>query len=237
LRAVLLLLCAAACVCAQDAVSVTSPDGRLEFHLGVVQPPAPGSFVRIAYGVRDGGKPVIETSYLGYWIHDQEPILGENVGLSDSKRGQGEGYNWVLGEFLQNGSLGRRINVEARVFNDRVMFRYIIPRSTALDDAVIDSEETEFRIAGASALPPHTDLPFVLQAAGGKWVGIGEVAQSAYPRLSLSREDANMLLSDVALPKSGLPLGRSASLTSSWRIVAVGENQRTVSAALPIPLN
>ena len=86
-------------------------------------------------------------SYLGFLIHNQEPLLGENLGLSASRTGRGEDYNWLIGEFIQNGSLGRRINVEVRAYNQGVAFRYIIPRTSALEDIVIEEEETEFRFA------------------------------------------------------------------------------------------
>jgi hypothetical protein len=234
-RAFLLLICAVATVAiaaAQDLLSVTSPDGHIELRLGVMQPPEPGAFLRIGYSIEAAGKEVIAPSYLGYWIHDQEPILGETVGLSASKRGSADGYNWILAEFLQDGSRGRRINIEVRVYNDRVVFRYLLPRSTPLDGATIDTEETQFRITGVPSLPAHAALPFLIHTSSGPWVGIGETTVNGYPPLSLIRDDEKTLLADVALPKTGLPLGSPASLTSPWRIIAISGSEPDVRAAL-----
>ena len=43
---------------------------------------------RIAYQVIYRGKPLLNTSYLGIDIQDQEPLLGENVGLTSSSTTQ-----------------------------------------------------------------------------------------------------------------------------------------------------
>jgi len=39
---------------------------------------------------------------------------------------------------MQNGSLGRRINVEVRAADDGIAFRYVIPRSTPLEELLIE---------------------------------------------------------------------------------------------------
>src|SRR5450755_3009841 len=96
------LILVASCAFAQDTVQVASPNGQIEFRVGVILPPAPGSFLRLGYQVSFKGKPLLDVSYLGFLIHNQEPLLGENLGLSASKSGHGEGYNWLIGEFLQN---------------------------------------------------------------------------------------------------------------------------------------
>ena len=77
---------------AQDDRKVVSPDGRLEFRLFTTLP-AGAQLNSLAYQVRLGGKLLIDTSCMGLDIHFQEPLLGENVGLSVSKTLQGDGYN------------------------------------------------------------------------------------------------------------------------------------------------
>jgi len=52
---------------------------------------------------------------MGFDVLNQEPMLGEKVGLSTYKSSKGDGYNSGLRRVSQNGSLGRRINVEVRV--------------------------------------------------------------------------------------------------------------------------
>ena len=63
------------------------------------------------------------------------------VGLS-SKRYR---PSYGVAEYMQNGSIGRRIDVEVRVFDDRLEFRYRIPRSTALDEILIEELELGVR--------------------------------------------------------------------------------------------
>src|SRR5258708_698180 len=85
-----LLLLAVPCVFAQNSLHVASPDGRIDFHLSVFQPPEPGSLLRLGYEVSFQGKPLLNTSYLGFLVHNQEPLLGENLGLTASKSGKGD---------------------------------------------------------------------------------------------------------------------------------------------------
>ena len=87
---------------------------------------------------------------------DQEPVLGENVGLTGSRILHPDPrHNVLIAEYLQNGSIGRRLNIEAGVWNDGVAFRYIIPRTTPLQDLLIEDEETEFSFAHDLATPPR----------------------------------------------------------------------------------
>src|SRR5580704_16545998 len=88
---------------AQDEQRVVSPDGRIEFRIFVAQPET-GALYRLGYPLLDGGKPVLNTSYLGMTIHNQEPVLCENVGLIHSSSGAADGYHWLTAEYMQNGS-------------------------------------------------------------------------------------------------------------------------------------
>lgn len=223
LRALLLALPLVAC--AQDSVHVTSPNGQIEFRLGVVLPPAPGSFLRLSYQVSFKGKPLLDTSYLGFLIHNQEPLLGENLGMTASKSGHGDGYNWLIGEFMQNGSLGRRITVEVRAFDDGVAFRYLIPRTAALEDIVIEREETEFHFARDTQLPFHgDDLPLRVEQAGLGWVAITEAPQAGYPRMFLDRVDGRTMKVALGGEKDKWPVESTTPLNSAWRVLSIGSS-------------
>ena len=86
-----------------------SPNGQLEFRIWTWQSDQ-GGLSRIAYQVLHRGKPVLDTSFMGLLIHNQEPILGENAGLTASRTSDGPGYRELVAEYMQNGSLGRRID-------------------------------------------------------------------------------------------------------------------------------
>ncbi len=156
-RIATVLALAACSASAQDERRILSPNGQLEFRLWTWQSDQ-GGLSRIAYQVLRRGKLVIDTSFMGLLIHNQEPILGENAGLTASRTSDGPGYRELVAEYMQNGSLGRRINVEARVYDDRLEFRYVIPRSTMLDEILIEDEATEFRLADGARVS-ETPLP------------------------------------------------------------------------------
>jgi hypothetical protein len=133
------LLLAAFAAQAQDTKTLVSPNGELKFAVFIAAQKE-SSLPRIAYTVTYKGRPVLETSYLGFDILDQEPLLGENAGLTSSKIEDGH----LTADYMQNGSLGRRIVVEAKITDDSVAFRYTIPKTNALIPLQIADELTEF---------------------------------------------------------------------------------------------
>jgi hypothetical protein len=194
------LLIAFAGAYAQDTRRVISPNGRLEFRLLVAEP-EPGALPRIAYQVFDHGKRIMDTAFLGIDILDQEPILGENAGLIASSAGTDDKhrYNWLVAEYMQNGSLGRRLNVEARAYDDGIAFRYVIPPSTPLIEILIADEATEFQ--------------------NTEGVTITEVRQGSYPAMSLKRLNATELVTRLAQK----PFQATAPFTCPWRVIVVGK--------------
>lgn len=157
-----LLIAAATLATAQqpDIVSVRSPNGRIEFQLSNTAPTRESLFTRLAYRVLVGGKPLMDTSYIVFAIQDQEPMLGEKLGLMYSTRKEGvdekytfadrtirNQYNAVIANYLQSGTLGRSLSVEVRAYDDGIAFRYFLPRSVPLEDLRIEEEETDFNLA------------------------------------------------------------------------------------------
>jgi len=201
-RALAVLAIAAACAQAQDERRVSSPNGRLEFRIFISQSEQ-GGLSRLAYQVFLRGRPVVDTSFLGLLIDNQEPILGENVGLTASKTVGGARYHGLIAEYMQNGSIGRRINVEVRVFDDGVAFRYVIPRSTALDEILIDDELTEFDIAADAR--------------------ISEAPRPGFPKMSLTA-DGHVRVARLEHGESGVAYTGRTPLVCPWRTITVGAN-------------
>src|SRR5690349_5015751 len=147
----LVWLAAAAAVFAQtDPVQVASPDGQLVMRLFIVSP-KDSILIRLAYSVSFRGKPLIDTSLLGIALHDVDVLLGETVGLVTSTPASvnepGNRYNSLIAQYIQNGSLGRRVTIEARAYNDGIAFRYYIPRTSTVEDLQIEEELTDFHLA------------------------------------------------------------------------------------------
>jgi alpha-glucosidase len=264
-----LLLCLAAAIASaeSDLVKIASPNGQIEFRLMVAQPAEPYALPRIAYQVYFQGKRLMDTSFLGYEIEDPVPLLGENVGLVDSKTtsvdetytipaGKAKTirnhYNALLAEYMQNGSLGRQISIEARAYDDGVAFRYIIPNTTPLPEVRIDSEETEFNFAKdgesfplilrnfqtnyadeysrltMSGLHPESliGLPFVVEQPGIGWVAITEAHRENYAGLYLSHvEGARMIATLAPRPdQQGMAVYSKTPLVSSWRVLMIASD-------------
>jgi hypothetical protein len=217
LAALVLLPC---CFWGQDERRVVSPDGQLEFRIFVSQSER-GGLSRLAYRILRHGKPLIETSFLGLNIHNQEPFLGENVGLIGSRTSEAGGARGLTAEYMQNGSIGRLINVEARVWNEGVAFRYVVPRSTALEEILIDDELTEFDV-GREFRRTQAALPLTVGP-----LRISEVARAPYPRVSsLTGRGDGVLRTQLAraTPDAVTAFEGQSPLTGPWRVVTLGDS-------------
>ena len=198
---------------------------------------------RLAYEVSYRGQPLVKTSFMGLDIEVQEPLLGENVGLTSSSTGNSEKYNSLIAHYMQNGSLGRLIDVEARAYNDGVAFRYVLPRSTPLTDFVITEEATEFHFAEKLVglleggpeleyLPSGRPSPFVILHVSSTWVGISESLPKDYPRMRLIRTNPSTDL--VRLDRK---FEQRTPLTCPWRIISIGPNPKSAMSATVTELN
>lgn len=223
---------------AQDELRVVSPGGGVEFRLFISQPGS-GPLPQLAYEVRHRGRTAVKTSFLGLQIHNQEPVLGEKVGLVASNTGEGPGrFRWLKAEYMQNGSLGRLITVEVRVWDDAAAFRYLIPRSAPLEEVLIENEVTEFDPAGDSR-DSSLSLPAVIPGSGGGWIGISEVSSPGFPVMSLARAPDGVLV--ARLPRGAVnPLvafeGKTP-LVCPWRVLnfAVERDRIELPTRCPAP--
>jgi hypothetical protein len=214
-----------------DERRVASPNGLVEFRIGRAPPEKDGNYYRLAYEIRVAGKPLIARSYLSLDLLNIEPLLGEKDGLIGSKTGAGPGYNSLLAEYMQEGSLGDLIDIEARVYDDGVAFRYVLPKSTPLLDLNISNEVTEFRFAaGKEALRglhwgDAVKLPFVTQMPDRTWIAISEVRPADFPAASLAWLDENTLVTRLP-PKpndSEVAYTGHTPFTGPWRVIVFGK--------------
>jgi len=231
------LLFAPSVLKAQDERRVVSPNGQFEFRLFVGQP-KDALWARIGYQVLFRGKPLIATSWMGLDIRDQEPYLGENPGFITSETASNDRsrYASLIAHYMQNGSLGRRLDVEIRAYDDGVAFRYILPRSTPLEEILIRDEATQFNFAQPSALShvdskPDFDLPFFLEQPGIGWIAIAaagpELSSGKYPRTYLVRSGDGMLTNLARSTKEPtVAYVGTTPLIWPWRVVMAGPDKR-----------
>lgn len=202
---------------AQDVRSVQSPNGQLEFRLFVSQPEE-GMLFHLGYQLLYRGKPLLDTSYIGLDIRNQEPVLGENVGLTASHIENHTGYRTLNAEYMQNGSIGRRIDLEVRIWDGAVAFRYLIPRTSALEEILIDGETTEFHLAHPPAImPSNAPLPVNLTLAGAGRLSLSETGAPDYPRSTIAA-GPSILVTRLTRRFEG-----QTPLVCPWRIIALGE--------------
>ncbi|HEX3878490.1 MAG TPA: glycoside hydrolase family 97 N-terminal domain-containing protein [Bryobacteraceae bacterium] len=224
----------------QDERRVVSRDGRVEFRLYNAPPNESGYLFRLAYEVRVGGKLVIDRSYLGIDLLNIEPLLGEKDGLIGTRTADGPGYHSLVAEYMQDGSLGDRIDIEVRVYDDGVAFRYMLPRSTPLVDLNISNEATEFRFAagkealGALGEQSAQSPPFIAELPGGQTVAVLEVRAPDFPAMSLARLDAGALVTRLARKKNDSEVAYSGHtpFVGPWRVILFGKDRaRLLDAA------
>jgi alpha-glucosidase len=116
---------------------------------------------RLVYEINFKGKQVIRPSFLGLEL-ENSPILGSNVLITNYsiKKGEdnyhlltgktshvSEQYNSVTIEVLEQGFQGRKMNIEARAYNDGIAFRYLVPKQRSLIEYRLKNEKTEFIMA------------------------------------------------------------------------------------------
>jgi alpha-glucosidase len=264
----LLCLAAASAAFAQtDPVQVASPDGQLVMRLFIVSP-KDSILIRLAYSVSFRGKPLLETSLLGITLHDVDVLLGETVGLVTSKTesvdetyglpsGNRQGirnhYNSLVVQYLQNGSLGRRVTIEARAYNDGVAFRYYIPRTSTVEDLQIEEELTDFRFAqdGNAYMSVLSDyqsskgeysgakltgikrgsllaLPFLVEQPGVGWVAITEAQLDNYPAMYLFHPEGTTMRTTLTprLDDQALAMHGVTPAETPWRVLMVASEPR-----------
>jgi alpha-glucosidase len=212
------------------------------------------------------GKLLMDTSFMGLDIQDQ-PILGVNLGLVTSKTAAvdqtytvpagkatriRDHYNSLTAEYLQNGTLGRRINVEVRAYDDGVAFRYVVPWSNPLVDMSIVDEVTEFQFAKDAETYPliledfrtryedqynritlsgiHSDsliaLPFLVEQPGVGWVAVTEADIDGYAGMYLKHEEGRIMTSTLP-PRADDPMlavHTSAPMTCPWRVMLIASD-------------
>lgn len=161
-RQIIFALCAffsfAACSRAEE---VASPDGNLVLSIETVTKDANTPTGQLVYHVSYRGKPLVEQSALKFELEGRRP-LGTEVRVTGTSKSQGEDsyklitgktsevhdrYNALRVNVEQPGIISARFSIEARVFNDAVAFRYVVPDQESIRTFHLTKESTEFRIA------------------------------------------------------------------------------------------
>jgi alpha-glucosidase len=253
----------------EDVVSVKSPDGRIEFRLLDGPPNLYTQVPHLAYQVDFNGKRLIDTSYLGFEIANQLP-LGQKLGVMDVAREavdrDGDRYNEVVADYLQNGSLGRRMTMEVRAFNEGVAFRYVVPTTAQLPSMQIEAEMTQFAFAKdgesyplllrdfqsgyadqysrvtLSGVHPESliGLPFLVEQPSVGWVAVAEADIDDYAGMYLRHDDGRTMKATLSprVDGSGLAVNAKTPMVTPWRVILISERpEKLIESNIVASLN
>jgi alpha-glucosidase len=138
----------------QDTLRVRSPDGRTEVSVAVYEG-------RLGYSIRRNGRNILLPSGLGFDFSGA-PMLRDSLRISGLARNTvnttwtqpwGEvarvrdHHNALKVSVEENKAPRRRFDVEFRVFNDGVGFRYDFPEQPGMGTVTITDELTQFTMA------------------------------------------------------------------------------------------
>ena len=272
-----------------DAASlkVTSPNGQITFLLFNAAPakhpersswetPPPDD---LRYAVEFHGQRLIDKSKLGQVIAGQPPLgpgmrstgvqtgsVNESyiipVGKTSTVRNH---YNSLRVDFED--PAGRKLAIEARVFDDGVGFRYLVPEQPAFKQVRIAHEMTEFSYVKDATTYPlilegfqtpwedeyqqrlvnglHHDwligLPLLAEEPGIGWVAITEAEIDHYAGMYLRRGDAHYNLRAELSPRVDEPeiaVETATPFSSPWRVLMIADDPgRLIESNIVLNLN
>jgi alpha-glucosidase len=233
----------------------------------------------LRYAVEFHGKRLMAESKLGLDLVGQ-PALGPGmktaaaqpssvdesytipVGKTSSVR---DHYNALHADFQD--AAGRRLSLEARVYDDGVAFRYLIPAQPSFKQVRIAHELTEFSyVTDATTYPLllegfqssyeddyqlrtvsslHSDwlvgLPYLSEEPGLGWVAITEANIDNYAGMYLRRGHESFSVRAELAPRvdqQGVAVETAAPFTSPWRVLMIGDEPgRLIESNLVLNLN
>ncbi|TAJ14428.1 glycoside hydrolase family 97 protein [Marinilabiliaceae bacterium JC017] len=155
IQTICMVLALAFVACQSKNHSVTSPDGAIgmEVYLKAGQP---------CYKVSYNGKPIILESSLGFDLKDMPAfkdgwkIINSETSSSNStwempwgeKREVVDNYNELKLFLKEEKAPYRKMNLNFKVYNDGLGFRYEFPEQDGLKELIITDENTQFNLAG-----------------------------------------------------------------------------------------
>lgn len=239
--------------------AITSPDGRISMEVEY------GS--KLSYQVRFESKTLIGLSPLGFELVGEKP-LGDSLILTnkpDVKHGQEKWtpvvknkhsevsaeWNETILKFQEQGGNRRKMDLEVRVLNEGVAFRYhlyddhrLVTREISREltgfripetasawiadcQSHVTSQEKEFVKTPVGAIKPEVvaALPLLVEVAPERWLAISEAYISNYPGFFVGSKDGLFQTMLSPLPGNEKVKARfDDEITTPWRVILVGDN-------------
>ncbi len=246
-------------------VTETSPDGQLKVTVDSRQ--------ELTYGLDYKGEPLINSSKLGFEFRNMSPMAQGFVIESIEKQTINEDwepvwgqrslinnhYNQLLVHLKEDKEEGRFLDLEFRIYDDGIGFRYMIPEQEGMGDFEIMDELTEFAFTDDHTawwirndwdsyeyLYDETPLsevrtastPFTMKTEEGIHISIHEAALIDYAGMALKRTDDYTFEANLAPWPDKSKVKTSPGMKTPWRTIQVGEKAGDlVESSLILNLN
>ncbi len=227
--------------------SISSPNGQIEFELRLAEHNT--TTTHLAYDLLSNGTHIIQASYLGLQLDPGN--IGMNlthIGCSYSSHDEVEEwtfgpvstyhdvYNALTVSFIDPYTF-IELEIEVRVTDQGVAFRYILPQQPGTNGATITAEDTRFRflddhqgyrqygteadyvLQKISSITGKCENPLTIDLQDNGLVSITEAAVHDYPRMYLTSNAPNELRSVLA---SKVVL--SGTHKTPWRTILIADS-------------
>lgn len=253
-RVVFLALCAGlmSLSCSLDnRVEVKSPNGELKYELHV------NDQGHLSYELLLGQAKLINESKLGLEATESRLSI-EKVKIVDKKIievdevwnavwGQNKriknNYNQLVLDLIT--SKGLQLQLQVKVYDDGVGFRYKIPEQTGIDSIFITDEKTEFNLAQngtAWSIPANFDsyemlyqttkidevkganTPVTFKTNDGVYLSIHEANLTDYAGMTLQNTGGTNFEANLVPWPDGVKVKAKGSLLTPWRTITISKN-------------
>ena len=249
--------------------SIASPDGSLSVEI------TSDNDGRAYYTVSRRGKPVIARSNLGFILADTPKLDRHFVVKNPRTRKFDETWEQPWGErrrvrnrynelrvtLSEDAKPFRSIDMNFRVYDDGLGFRYEFPDQPGLKQVKISEELTEFNIAADATawwIPAFewnreeylyhrtpvqevgdAQTPITLRTGDGMHMSIHEAALVDYSGMNLTRVEGTRLKADLTPGSEGFAkVERTAPFNTPWRTLQIGDNAAALAdSSLILNLN
>jgi alpha-glucosidase len=254
--------------CNKKSLQLSSPDKTVKVLFSLVDG-------KPQYLVTKKGKPVIEPSAMGFDLLERMDHHTSYKLLSAERSSTDERWEQPWGEFryiedrhndlivhLEEAD-GRKslMDIQFRVFDDGVGFRYSFPEQPNFDSVVIIDELTQFTFPEDHQvwwIPVHSEnsyyeslyrknrisetdtinTPATFETSEGLYLAIHEANLTDYASMTLRKTNPKRYVSELVPWSNGIKVYAEAPFVSPWRTIIIGEKPGDlVTSTLMLNLN
>lgn len=254
--------------CDNEPLQISSPDKTIDVVFSLVEG-------KPQYTVTKNGKTVIEPSTMGFELLDYANRETRFSLLAAEERSKNERWEQPWGEFrfiedrhnelivhlINRGGRKSLMDIQFRVFDDGVGFRYSFPVQGSPEMIVITDELTEFTFPEEHQvwwIPVHSEnsyyeslyrknrmgetdtmnTPATFETSNGLYLAIHEANLTDFASMTLRKVNPEQYISELVPWSNGVKVYTETPFVSPWRTIIVGEKPGDlVTSTLMLNLN